>query len=624
MIDLFIVFIFIAYSVWSGFRSRKAASQNLKEYFLAGSTIPGWKAGVSMAATQFAADTPLLVTGLIATGGIFLVWRLWIYGIAFLAMAYIFSTKWKRSGIITDAELAEVRYSGPGVTTLRVLKAVYYGTVINCTVMAMVLVAAMRIAEAFLFWDQWIPSGIYGGLYGVVEWMGVTVGSVREGVDPIMQTTNNLISIFIIVGFTTLYSATGGLRSVIATDAMQFGFAMVGTLFYAGYVLFNAGGFGNIVEKIESAYGIERAAEMLSFSPGVGEALMPFLVIIGLQWFFQMNSDGTGYLAQRSIACKSEQDARVAGITFTWLQILLRSLIWLVIGVGLLVIYPFEIAATEASNFAAVREQTFVQGINEFLPVGIKGIMLTGLLGALASTLDTHLNWGAGYWSNDIYADLYSRKIKKREAKASELVWVARFSNILILVIAITIMFNLGSIQEAWQLSLLFGAGTGAVLVMRWLWEKTNLFSEIAAIAAAIVVAPMILIWIPESQDWLRLLTMSVVSTLVVVIVTLLTRRTSEEKLVAFYQLVKPQGWWSKTAKAAGDDAGLPMLKLRKSLIQVVFNGLSLFLLLVGFGKLMFRPSGESIILPIVLILGGLAIVPVWYKLLRKTGEQDR
>jgi Na+/proline symporter len=82
MIDLIIVLLFIIYAITSGFRARKKASESLQEYFLAGKTLKGWRVGLSMAATQFAADTPLLVTGLIATGGVFLVWRLWIYGIA--------------------------------------------------------------------------------------------------------------------------------------------------------------------------------------------------------------------------------------------------------------------------------------------------------------------------------------------------------------------------------------------------------------------------------------------------------------------------------------------------------------------------------------------------------------
>ena len=184
MLDLLIVLAFVVYAVGSGFRARKKASEGLDEYFLAGHSISGWKAGLSMAATQFAADTPLLVTGLIATGGIFLLWRLWIYGLAFLLMAFVFAIGWRRAGVLTDAELTEVRYSGRGVLTLRVLKAVYYGTVINCVVMAMVLVAAVRIAEVFLPWHEWLPGGLYDPVVAFVSSTGLALGSERARARP--------------------------------------------------------------------------------------------------------------------------------------------------------------------------------------------------------------------------------------------------------------------------------------------------------------------------------------------------------------------------------------------------------------------------------------------------------
>ena len=616
MIDLLIILAFIAYAIYSGFKSKDEAGKNLEEYFLAGKTLKGWKAGISMAATQFAADTPLLVAGLIATGGIFLLWRLWIYGIAFLLLAFLFSTKWRRAEVITDAEVAEIRYSGKGVTLLRALKAVYYGTVINCTVMAMVLVAAMRIAEVFLMWDQWLPGPVFGFFYNIVDAMGVTVGDAADGIDPVLRTTNNLISIFIILGFTTLYSTTGGLRSVVATDVTQFGFAMVGTLLYAGYVLYEAGGFGNIITEVENLYGAEKSAEMLSFSPTTGELLMPFLIIISLQWLFQMNSDGTGYLAQRMMACQSDRQAKIAGLMFTWLQILLRSLIWLVIGVGLLVIYPFDMGSMNLDSFAAGREMLFVTGINDLLPPGIRGIMLTGLLGALASTLDTHLNWGSSYWSNDIYADLVCKKWRKKEAKSSELVWVARFSNLLILLIALTIMFNLGSIQQAWTISLLFGAGMGSVLIMRWLWERINLFSEIAAILTSLILAPVLLIYV--EQDWLQLLLMAGGSTFAAVLVTYFTPATSDETMDQFYNKIKPQGFWKKTAVRNGDSEKAPFNKMGTSLMNTAITAVSLFCLLVGFGKLMFRPSTEGYTLIVILLLVGFALIPVWWKSVAK------
>ncbi len=612
MIDLFIVLAFVIYSISAGFRAQKKASQNLNEYFLAGQTISGWRAGFSMAATQFAADTPLLVTGLIATGGIFMVWRLWIYGIAFLMMAFIFSIGWRRAGVLTDAEFTEIRYSGAGVLPLRILKAIYYGTVINCVVMAMVLVAAMRIAEIFLPWHIWLPNSVYEPILHMVNWFGLSLGQSVTGLSNDYVTTNNLISIVLILGFTALYSTTGGLRSVVTTDVMQFSLAMIGTLVYAVVILNQVGGFGQLTDKIVELYGTKLADKMLSFAPTAGESLLPFLVIIGLQWFFQMNSDGTGYLAQRSMACRTDRDARIAGVVFAWMQIFARSLIWLVIGVSLLIVYPFSPESMLGDQFAASREITFVNGIQDLLPVGIRGLMLTALLAALASTLDTHLNWGASYWSNDIYQRLVCQTWLKREPRSHELVVVARLSNLLILVIALTIMVNLGSIQTAWFISLLFGAGMGSVLVLRWLWERINLFSELAAMAASLVVAPILLH--VTHEEWIRLSTMAIISTLVAVGVTFFTPGTDTDVLKKFYKRVKPAGFWQRTAQSLGEDGNLPLKKLIQELKTTFLTSLSLFLLLIGVGKLMVRPPDQSILWVFIYIGLGLALIPTWWK----------
>jgi SSS family solute:Na+ symporter len=588
MIDLLIVTAFVVYAIGSGLRARRKASRGLGEYFLAGRSIAGWRAGMSMAATQFAADTPLLVTGLVATGGIFLIWRLWIYGLAFLLMAFVFSVGWRRGGILTDAELTEVRYSGRAVLPLRVLKAFYYGTIINCVVMAMVLVAAVRIAEVFLPWNEWLPQGVYAPAVSFVSGIGLELGASVTGLPVEVATANNLISILLILLFTALYSTTGGLRSVVATDVMQFSLAMLGTLVYAFVVVRHAGGLGGLVDRVVEVYGQADARQMLSFGPPGGEVLMPFLVIVGLQWFFQMNSDGTGYLAQRSMACRTDRDARVAGVVFAWAQILFRSLIWLVIAVGLLVLYPFTRADAGAEGFAAAREILFVTGVQDLLPAGVRGLMLTGLLAALASTIDTHLNWGASYWSNDIYSRLVCRRWLGREPGDRELVVAARLSNVLILVIALAIMANLGSIQTAWFISLLFGAGMGSVLVLRWLWERINLYSELAGMAAA--------------------------STVAAVGITFVTPPTAPEVLVRFFRRVRPVGFWGKTARLAGQDPGVPRSDLARRLRLAGLCSLSLFLLLIGLGRLLVPAPDGSAFWTWGSLLVGLAVVPFWWK----------
>ncbi len=621
MLDLAIVLGFVVYAVWSGLSARKKASEGLGEYFLAGKTLGGWRAGFSMAATQFAADTPLLVMGLVATGGVFLLWRLWIYGIAFLLMAFVFAVGWRRSGVLTDAQLTEVRYSGRGVLALRVLKSLYYGTLINCVVMAFVLVAAMRIAEVFLPWHLWAPA-LHGLFVGLVEATGLAsvLGTTATGLAPAVAAANNLLSILLIVGFTALYSTTGGLRAVVATDVVQFWLAMIGTLIYAWVIVGEAGGLGGLTERVTAIYGDLRAGQLLSFSaPDTGWGVLgPFLTIVGLQWFFQMNSDGTGYLAQRSMACKSDRDARLAGVVFAWAQVVARSLIWLVIAVALLVVYPFSAGDASAEGFVAGREILFVTGIAETLPAGARGLMLVGLLAALASTIDTHLNWGASYWSNDLYGRFWAEHVRGREATSRELVTVARISNVLLLVLALAIMANLGSIQEGWTTSLLLGAGMGSVLVLRWLWERINLWSELAAIATSLVVAPVLLFGLDLSdapdEDALRLALMALASTVAAVGVTFVTPPTDQASRVAFYQRVRPFGWWKKTALAAGDDPNRGPRQLGNRLALTATTAASLFLVLVGAGRLLIPGPDASTAMSLVYLGAGLALVPVWVR----------
>ena len=551
--------------------------------------------------------------GLIATAGVFMLWRLWIYGVAFLMMGFLFAALWRRAGVLPDAELAEVRYSGPWVLPLRVLKAIYYGTVMNCVVLAMVLVAAMRIAEVFLLWHEWLPAPVFGAIRALTTWLGLQFAQGVIAVDPATATANNVISILAILGFTALYSTTGGLRAVVATDIGQIALALIATFIYAYYVADAAGGLGKITETLVALYGPEAAGQHLSFVPSTWDAVLPFLVILSLQWIYQMNSDGTGYLAQRSMACRSDRDSRIAALTFVWAQIFLRSILWLVIGVGILALEPISPGEDPTSvEFAASREILFVVEVNELLPAGIRGLMMVGLLAALSSTVDSHLNWGASYWANDIYRRLISNRWRKRDPGNRELVLVARLSHVMIMGIALFIMGHLGSIQQAWFISLLFGAGMGAVLILRWLWERINVFSEFGAMAAAIIVAPTLLLL--TDQEWIRLGCMALISTTVVIVITRVSPPTDAWVLRRFYQKVRPVGFWGTTALSAGEDPGTPIKGLIRGLKATALSAGTLFFMLIGVGKLIFRLPQESVWLPWVFIVIAVALVPFWWK----------
>lgn len=592
LLDATIIVAFLLYSIYSGFRSRKVASQNIEEYFLAGRTLPGWKAGISMAATQFAADTPLLVTGMIATAGIFSLWRLWIYALAFLLMGFVLGSAWRRAGVLTDAELAEIRYGSRLAVVLRAAKAIYFGTIFNCTVLAMVLFAATRIAEPFLTWNEWLPVGFFRQVVSFVEWTGVSLTNVTDPQLWAERSANNFLSLAAVVIATTLYSTTGGLRAVVNTDLVQFGMAMVATLVYAIVVVREVGGLASIPERLSALYGSFQASKILAFTPGrAPDVTWVILGTMAIQWVAQMNADGTGYLAQRTMACRTDRDARHAAIVFTVAQIIVRSLLWISIGLALLILFPLGSAIPEqalmASKDVSFREVTFIYGIARYLPPGIKGLMLTGLLAALASTLDTHLNWGASYWTNDIYRRLVCQGWRKKEPSARSLVWVARLSNLLILLLSIVILTQLSSIQSAWKASLLLGAGMGLPLILRWIWWRMTAAAELAAIVVSTVLAPILLCLL--HTDGSRLLVMAV-SSLVVVVMTIMFRGKGErlDERMQFYRKVRPPGFWGPVAATCGDDPREVSRCLRKGLFATFGTAACIFFLLVGFGTLLF------------------------------------
>ncbi len=622
-VDALILLAFVAYAVAAGLRSRRLASQGLEEYFLAGRSLSGWRAGISMAATQFAADTPLLVTGLVATAGLFALWQLWVYALAFLLMGFVLAPSWRRARVLTDAELAELRYGGRAALVLRTLKALYFGTLFNCIVLAWVLFAARAIAEPFLVWNEWLPEGVYALPLGVVRAVGVPLAVDPAGPEVWIRSTNNVVSIAAIVAFTLFYSATGGLRSVVATDVLQFALAMGGTALYMGFVVHHFGGMGPVVERLQEQFaaggpGGMLPDQILALTPSrAREAGLAVLAVFALQWFIQLNADGTGYLAQRSMACRSDRDAKLASVVFTFAQVLLRSLLWLPIALGLLVLLPPE-PGLAGEALRQDRELSFVRGIAELLPWGATGLMLTALLAALASTIDTHLNWGASYWTRDLYERLLCRAWLGREPSPRTLVWVARAANVGILAIGLAVMTQLTSIERTWRVALLLGAGTGPLLVLRWLWWRISAWGEVACVAASLVAAPLLLARISDAA--LRLLVMAALATVVGVAVSLVTPEP-RERLLAFFQRARPPGWWGPVAAALGEDPRAGVRRLARGLGAMATAGLCVFSLLTGLAAWICRspvpaswPADRGLWVAAQLALG-LALVPVWLRL---------
>ena len=627
-VDILIVVAFIVYAVSVGLRHRRQASKNLEEYFLAGRTLSGWKAGLSMAATQFAADTPLLVTGIVAVSGIFGLWQFWIFAVTFLLMGFVLAGAWRRAGVVTDAELTEVRYGGAPAAVLRGVKAFYLGTIINCVSLGWVLFAAAKIAEPFLLWDVWLPPGLFDPLISVVEWVGLPL-SIGDVDDPgvWIKTANNFISLVVILAVTGLYSATGGLRSVVATDVVQIGIMFAGTLAFTTIVVSETGGLGAMTGRVYDMFaaggpGGITPNELLAFTPGHGkDVTLTLLSLLGLLWVINSVSDGSGYLAQRSMACRSDHDAKTAAVVFTFTQVVVRSLLWLPLGIGLLLLFPPD-PALPVELLQGDREATYIRGMSELLPPGLLGLMLTGMLAALASTVDTHLNWGASYWTNDLYKRFVCQGWLKREPSGRTLVWVARGSNLGILLIALMVMTQLTSINQAWQINLLFGAGLGVVQVLRWLWWRMNAWAEIVAMGVSAALAPVLRSAFGDEQQALRLLLRAAASTAAALLAVWIRGPEDRAGLTEFYRRVRPVGFWGPIAAELGEtvEASAGPRRLGRALGAMALCSVTVFCLLVGIGTWLggspfpgWLPSRAVWVATLLLV--AVACCPLWYRL---------
>jgi solute:Na+ symporter, SSS family len=627
-LDAAIPLAFVAWALGAGLASRRRASRNLEEYFLAGRRLRGWQAGCSMAATQFAADTPLVVTGLVATAGLFSLWQLWSYGLAFLLLGFLFAPCWRRAGVLTDAELSELRYSGRAATWLRGVRALLFGVVFNCVVLAMVLFATSVFAEAFLHWDAWLPAWIFEPVRHLVEAVGVPLTATTGDPDVVFTlTANNLISIALMTLVALLYSTTGGLRSVVLTDVVQLTIMMVATLAYAWIAVRAAGGLGGGVQAGLAALDAQGTLaalslrELFALTPGPAkDATAGLVAVFALQWLLQRNADGTGYLAQRAMACRSDRDARQATVIFAFLQVLLRSLLWVPLALALILLLPPD-PALDGAALVRDREASFVLGIRELLPAGLLGLMLTAMLAALTSTVDTHLNWGSSYLANDIYGRLVCRGLLDREPSGRSLVWVARLSNLALLLAALLIMTQLESIQAAWKATLVLGAGIGVVTVLRWLWWRISAWGELSALVVSFAAAPVALAW--GGPEAVQMLAVAGCATAAAVGVSLLAPATDLDTLREFVARARPPGFWGPLATGESGRA------LARALGATTAAAVSLFASLVGLLRLLVPEDGQLGRDPLAWLLLALAAAaaPLWLRALgarRGAGSGER
>ena len=512
IIDWAIVVAYFALTIGIGFWYTKRGSENLEEYFISGRNVPWWLAGVSMVATTFAADTPLAVTGLVATKGVAGNWLWWNMVMSGILTVFFFARLWRRAGVMTDVELAELRYGGTPAAVLRGFRALYLAIPINLIIMGWVTMAMVKILTISLGISPWIAVGI---------------------------------CFFV----TTAYAVAAGMWAVLWTDFFQFILMMTAVVILAIYAVDAAGGLAAVKAHAITHFGSEAAAlsvlPVSMTSSGIqAYAWMPLLtllVFIAVQWWATWypgaEPGGGGYVAQRIFSAKTERDGVLATLFFQVAHYAIRPWPWIVTGLATLVLYP------DLVN----KEEGYVRVFVDHLPTPWRGVMLAGFAAAYMSTMATQLNWGASYIVNDFY----KRFVRKNETE-KHYINVGRVATILLFLAALVVTRYLTTVEGAWKFLIAIGAGTGLVLILRWYWWRINAWTEISAMIASFVTSMFALRYIPPRfaagdprADSVVLLVTVAVSSVVWLTVTFMTKPEPDAVLERFYTKVRPggRGW---------------------------------------------------------------------------------
>jgi SSS family solute:Na+ symporter len=569
-IDWVFVGLYFVASAGIGLYYTKRAGSSLHEFFLSGRNLPWWLAGTSMVATTFAADTPLAVTELVAKNGIAGNWLWWNFVFGGMLTVFFFARLWRRAGIMTDVEFVELRYSGKPAAFLRGFRAIYLGIFMNGIIMGWVNVAMAAILE---------------GMFGIA----------REQV--VWYVGGALV-------VTAVYSALSGLWGVAVTDAFQFLLAMAGTIVLALVVLAlpEVGGIAGLKEKLPDW--------SLKFTPVIGEAssaqeiggalalsLSAFLAFIGVQWWASWypgaEPGGGGYIAQRMMSAKDEKHSLFATLWFTVAHYCIRPWPWILVGLATIVLYP--------DLGPADKKLGYVYAMRDYLPAGLKGMLVASFFAAYMSTIATQLNWGTSYIINDFY-----KRFFQPNAEEKQLVRVSRLTTLVVMVFSVILTLLLETISGAWAFIIEASAGLGLVLILRWFWWRINAWSEIAAMVAPLFIYAFLKfatsIQFPESLYYIVTLT-----TIVWLAVTVVTKPTDLSTLQNFYRRVHPGGaGWKTVADTLPDvegDSGYGGLFLNW-LAGVVL----VYAMLFGIGKLIFGELGSALAFLSVAVLAILTI----------------
>jgi solute:Na+ symporter, SSS family len=499
----------------------RRAGRNITEFFAAGRQAPWWLIGISLVATTFSTDTPNLVTNLVRDGGVAENWVWWSFLLTGLATVFFYARLWRRSGVLTDLEFYELRYSGKAASFVRGFRAIYLGLFFNCVIIATVNLAAVKIAVILFGWPQFE-------------------------------------TLLLLAAVPIVFAATAGLWGVMVTDLIQFVITITAA-FAAAYFAIHAPGVGGLHGLITHVNATHPS--MLALVPNFSDwptALAIFIIPLTVQWWsvwYPGSEPGGGsYVAQRMLAARTESDAAFGTLTFAAMHYALRPWPWIIVALASTIVYPsLHDIAVRFPNVPAnlIGNDIAYPAMLVFLPAGFAGFMVAGLFAAYRSTIETHLNWGTSYLVHDFF-----QRFVRPGATQRELVLTGRLVTVGLMAAGVVFSLFLDNAKSAFDLLLSIGAGTGLIYLLRWFWWRINAWSEVSAMASSFAISLGFFVagkYGHKVPDTSILLWTVGVTTIVWLAVTFLTAPVPAATLAAFYAKVRPGGpGWRAVRQASG------------------------------------------------------------------------
>ena len=548
-LDWAIIGLYFIFSLAVGVWASKHASKNTKDFFLAGRNMPWWLLGISMVATTFSTDTPNLVTDLVRQNGVSGNWGWWAFLLTGMLTVFVYASLWRRSGVLTDIEFYELRYSGKAAAFLRGFRALYLGLVFNVLVMGAVSLAAIKFGEIVL---------------GIPGWMTLLIaGSV-----------------------TLIYSTIGGLRAIIITDFVQFSLAMIGS-FWAMYYILGLPEIGGLTNLITHPNVVDK----LSLLPNLNDPndWVPVLLVpLAVQWWASYypgaEPGGGGYIAQRMLSAKDEKNAVGATLLFNIAHYALRPWPWILIALSSLIIFPelsdIQTAFPDLPQNKLGHDVAYPAMLT-LLPSGLLGLVAASLIAAFMSTISTQLNLGASYLVNDFY-----HRFLKPNATDKELILAGRVFTVISIILGGSLGLILKSAGQAFNLLLMIGAGTGLIYILRWFWWRINAYTEIVAMLSSIIIAAYFNFGDINLEGWEKIVIGSILTTIVWIVATFLTPPDDEETLINFIQKVNPGGpGWKKFTTT---DIDIEPWPVPKGMLGMLLGCMAVYGALLGTGQLIY------------------------------------